>query len=185
MQRLMAILLVIILMPIWLALIVIQLFVFGNIWFTQTRIGKNGHPFTIVKFQSLKAKMNDQQADKERLNHWGRFLRASCLDETPQLINIIQGKMAFVGPRPLLPEYLELYTPTQRRRHEVKPGITGWAQVNGRNALSWNDQFKQDVWYVDHRDFWLDVRILFLTIKKLFSRSSGENHLREAFNGKN
>ena len=181
----MAILLIILVMPVWLVLIIIQLLVFGNIWFKQIRAGKNGRLFTILKFQSLKARKDEQQLEKDRLNGWGRFLRASSLDETPQLINIIKGEMAFVGPRPLLPEYWELYAPWQKRRHEVKPGITGWAQVNGRNALSWQDQFKQDVWYVDHRNLWLDARILFLTLKKVISRPSRENYLREAFNGKN
>ena len=139
-----------------------------------------------MKFQSLKARKDEQQLEKDRLNGWGRFLRASSLDETPQLINIIKGEMAFVGPRPLLPEYWELYTPWQKRRHEVKPGITGWAQVNGRNALSWEDKFKLDVWYVDNRSLLLDLKILFLTVRKVLVRDgiSGEGEVTMSkFNG--
>jgi lipopolysaccharide/colanic/teichoic acid biosynthesis glycosyltransferase len=108
--------------------------------------------------------------DAERLTAFGRFLRASSMDELPELWNVLKGEMSLVGPRPLLMEYLPLYSPEQARRHEVRPGITGWAQVNGRNALSWEDKFKLDVWYVDHRTLWLDIRILWLTVRKVLMR---------------
>ena len=110
--------------------------------------------------------------DEQRLTRFGRFLRASSLDELPELINVLKGEMSLVGPRPLLIAYLERYTPEQVRRHEVLPGITGWAQVNGRNALTWEQKFALDVWYVDHRSFWLDIRILFMTLFKVFKREA-------------
>jgi lipopolysaccharide/colanic/teichoic acid biosynthesis glycosyltransferase len=127
----------------------------------------------MLKFRTMTdARCTDGQLlpDAERLTSFGRFLRASSLDELPELWNVLKGDMSLVGPRPLLMEYLPLYTPEQARRHEVRPGITGWAQVNGRNALSWEAKFQLDVWYVDHRTLWLDIRILWLTVKKVLVR---------------
>jgi len=147
----------------------------GKPFFFQRRPGKNGKIFTIIKFKT----MNDRRdaegrllSDRERLTPVGRFVRRTSLDEIPQLLNVIKGDMSLVGPRPLLPEYLPLYSPVQARRHEVRPGITGWAQVNGRNAISWEQKFDYDVWYVDNRSFLLDLRILWLTLVKVF-RSEG------------
>ena len=145
-------------------------------FFTQRRIGLMERPFTLYKFRTL-----DDQGNP---TSWGRFLRSTSLDELPQLINVVKGDMSLVGPRPLLESYLELYSLEQRRRHWLRPGITGWAQVKGRNALSWEEQFALDVWYVDHRSFWLDIKVIFLTMAKLFSGKE-ETQMREAFNGKN
>jgi lipopolysaccharide/colanic/teichoic acid biosynthesis glycosyltransferase len=138
--------------------------------FTQVRPGLHGKPFRMVKFRTMTNKRDAGGAllpDAQRLMPFGRFLRASSLDELPELWNVLRGEMSLVGPRPLLMEYLPLYSPEQARRHEVRPGITGWAQVNGRNAISWSDKFALDVWYVDHRSLWLDVRILWLTVCKV------------------
>lgn len=137
----------------------------------QTRPGRNGQPFTFYKFRTMteaRDATGTLLADEDRLTPFGRWLRATSLDEVPQLINVIKGDMSLVGPRPLLMEYLPLYTPAQARRHEVRPGITGWAQVNGRNGLSWEKRFELDVWYVDSCSFWLDLRILFLTLLRVF-----------------
>ncbi len=142
----------------------------GRPFFFQTRPGKNEKIFNIIKFRTMNDKRNAEGqllSDTERLTKVGTFMRKTSLDEIPQLLNVIKGDMSLVGPRPLLTEYLPLYNAEQKRRHEVKPGITGWAQVNGRNAISWEDKFKLDVWYVDNQSFWLDVRILFLTVKKV------------------
>jgi lipopolysaccharide/colanic/teichoic acid biosynthesis glycosyltransferase len=141
--------------------------------FRQVRPGLGGRPFTIYKFRTMTdARGADGKllADGERLTRFGRFLRAASLDELPELFNVLKGDMSLVGPRPLLTEYLERYTPQQARRHEVKPGITGWAQVNGRNALSWEEKFAMDVWYVDHRSLGLDVKIILRTIGKVLAR---------------
>jgi lipopolysaccharide/colanic/teichoic acid biosynthesis glycosyltransferase len=141
--------------------------------FRQVRPGLQGRPFTMVKFRTMTDERGPDGAllpDAQRLTPFGRFLRASSLDELPELWNVIKGDMSLVGPRPLLMEYLSLYTPEQARRHEVRPGITGWAQVNGRNAISWADKFALDVWYVDHRSLWLDVRILWRTVRKVLVR---------------
>lgn len=141
--------------------------------FRQVRPGLGGRPFTMLKFRTMRDAMGPDGAplpDAERLTRLGRFLRATSLDELPELWNVLKGEMSLVGPRPLLMEYLPLYTPEQARRHEVRPGITGWAQVNGRNAIGWDEKFRLDVWYVDHRSFWLDVKILLLTLKKVFVR---------------
>lgn len=141
--------------------------------FTQVRPGLHGKPFRMVKFRTMTDERDDSGAllpDAQRLTPFGRFLRASSLDELPELWNVLRGEMSLVGPRPLLMEYLPLYSPEQARRHEVRPGITGWAQVNGRNAISWADKFALDVWYVDHRSLWLDVRILWLTVRKVLVR---------------
>lgn len=141
--------------------------------FCQVRPGLQGRPFTMVKFRTMTDERDPDGAllpDAQRLSSFGRFLRASSLDELPELWNVLKGEMSLVGPRPLLMEYLPLYTPEQARRHEVRPGITGWAQVNGRNAISWADKFALDVWYVDHRSLWLDVKILWLTVRKVLLR---------------
>lgn len=139
--------------------------------FRQIRPGKDGKPFEMVKFRSMRDaidKDGNPLPDNERLTPFGKALRSTSLDELPELWNVLKGEMSLVGPRPLLMEYLPHYDKEQYRRHEVRPGVTGWAQVNGRNALSWEEKFKLDVWYVDHRSVWLDVKILFLTIKKVF-----------------
>ena len=141
--------------------------------FTQVRPGLHGRPFRMVKFRTMTDARDASGAllpDAQRLTPFGRFLRASSLDELPELWNVLRGDMSLVGPRPLLMEYLPLYSPEQARRHEVRPGITGWAQVNGRNAISWADKFALDVWYVDHRSLWLDLRILWLTVRKVLVR---------------
>lgn len=143
------------------------------VFFRQTRPGLRGRPFEMVKFRTMTdARGPDGQLlpDAVRLTAFGRFLRATSLDELPELWNVLKGDMSLVGPRPLLMEYLQLYSPEQARRHEVRPGITGWAQVNGRNALSWEDKFKLDVWYVDHRSLWLDIKILWFTVRKVLVR---------------
>lgn len=143
------------------------------VFFRQVRPGLHGRPFEMVKFRTMTDARGPDGAllpDSVRLTSFGRFLRATSLDELPELWNVIKGDMSLVGPRPLLVEYLPLYSPEQARRHEVRPGITGWAQVNGRNALSWDDKFKLDVWYVDHRSLRLDIQILWLTVKKVLVR---------------
>jgi len=142
----------------------------GKPFFFQTRPGENERLFSIIKFKTMndkKDKNDNLLPDAERLTAVGSFVRKTSLDEIPQLLNVLKGDMSLVGPRPLLPEYLPLYTLEQKRRHEVKPGITGWAQVNGRNALSWSDKFKRDVEYVEQQSFVLDCKILFLTLKKV------------------
>lgn len=143
------------------------------VFFRQRRPGRNGRPFLMLKFRTM-LDANDKQGnplpDGQRMTPYGSFLRATSLDELPELWNVVKGDMSLVGPRPLLMEYLPLYSETQYRRHEVRPGVTGWAQVNGRNAISWEDKFKLDVWYVDNRSFWLDLKILFLTVKKVLVR---------------
>ena len=141
--------------------------------FRQVRPGFDGKPFEMVKFRTMRDAVDIQGKllpDSERMTPLGSFLRASSLDELPELWNVLKGDMSLVGPRPLLMEYLPLYSPEQYRRHEVRPGVTGWAQINGRNALSWEEKFKLDVWYVDNRSFWLDLKIIFLTIKKVVIR---------------
>lgn len=141
--------------------------------FSQARPGLHGEPFTMVKFRTMTDERGPDGVllpDAQRLTPFGRFLRASSLDELPELWNVLRGDMSLVGPRPLLMEYLPLYTAEQARRHEMRPGITGWAQVNGRNAISWEDKFKLDIWYVDNRSLWLDIKILWLTVKKVLVR---------------
>jgi sugar transferase EpsL len=141
--------------------------------FRQIRPGFNGEPFTIYKFRTM-LDLCDLQGnslpDEERLTGFGRFLRRTSVDELPELFNVLKGEMSLVGPRPLLMKYLDRYTSAQMRRHEVKPGITGWAQVNGRNAITWEQKFQHDVWYVDHQSFWLDLRIIGLTLWKVLKR---------------
>lgn len=143
------------------------------IFFRQQRPGYQGRPFTLYKLRTMRQAYDvagRALPDAERLTRWGMLLRRTSIDELPQLINVLKGDMSIVGPRPLLMEYLPLYSPEQMRRHEVRPGITGWAQVNGRNALSWTERFRLDVWYVDHHSFWLDMKIQVLTIRKVLVR---------------
>ena len=141
--------------------------------FRQARPGLHGKPFQMVKFRTMRDAIGpDGQPlpDSERMTPFGSFLRSASLDELPELWNVLKGDMSLVGPRPLLMEYLPLYSPEQARRHEVRPGVTGWAQINGRNALSWEEKFRLDVWYVDNQSLWLDLKILALTVKKVFVR---------------
>ncbi|WP_411889674.1 sugar transferase [Yoonia sp. SDW83-1] len=143
------------------------------IFFRQTRPGRNGRPFQMIKFRSMRDGVDaygNLLPDSERLTQLGRFLRASSLDELPELWNVLKGDMSLVGPRPLLMEYLPLYSPEQSRRHDVRPGVTGWAQINGRNAISWDEKFALDVWYVDNSSLWLDLRIICRTIRKVIKR---------------
>ncbi|OSO97087.1 hypothetical protein B7O87_01000 [Cylindrospermopsis raciborskii CENA303] len=149
--------------------------------FSQQRPGLKGRPFTILKFRTMIDKRDahgNLLPDSARLTPFGRWLRSTSLDELPELLNVIRGEMSFVGPRPLLMKYLNLYTPEQMRRHNMKPGITGWAQVNGRNALEWEEKFKLDLWYIDHWSLMLDLRILFITVVKVIKRQgiSSSNH---------
>ena len=161
----------------------------GNAFFTQDRPGKNGKIFKIIKFRTMNDKKDTSGnllSDAERLTFLGSYIRKTSLDELPQLFNVLKGEMSFVGPRPLLIEYLDLYNDTQKRRHDVKPGITGWAQVNGRNAISWEQKFDYDVWYVDNQSFWLDIKILWLTFLKVVKRSdisSSTSSTMEKFTG--
>jgi lipopolysaccharide/colanic/teichoic acid biosynthesis glycosyltransferase len=141
--------------------------------FRQVRPGLHGRPFTMIKFRTMTNERGPDGAllpDVQRLTTFGQFLRATSMDELPELWNVLCGDMSLVGPRPLLMEYLLLYTPKQARRHEVRPGITGWAQVNGRNAISWDDKFALDVWYVDNRSLWIDLKILWMTLRKVIMR---------------
>ncbi|HEY9279261.1 MAG TPA: sugar transferase [Eoetvoesiella sp.] len=141
--------------------------------FRQERPGLHGKPFEMIKFRTMKNIYDEQGgllSDAQRLTSFGAFLRSSSLDELPELWNVLKGDMSLVGPRPLLMEYLPLYTAQQSRRHELRPGITGWAQISGRNTVSWEEKFKLDVWYVDHHTFWLDMKIIFRTIKKVLLR---------------
>lgn len=141
--------------------------------FRQVRPGKDGKPFEMVKFRTMLDSVDAEGRflpDSERMTPFGAFLRSTSLDELPELWNVLKGDMSLVGPRPLLMEYLPLYSKEQYRRHEVRPGVTGWAQVNGRNAISWEDKFRLDVWYVDNHSFWLDVKIIYLTVKKVLVR---------------
>ena len=161
----------------------------GKPFFLQKRPGKSGKIFTIIKFKTMNDKTDSEGnllPDAERLTAVGSFVRKTSIDEIPQLINVLIGDMALIGPRPLLVQYLPLYNDHQARRHEVRPGITGWAQINGRNAISWEEKFNLDVWYVDHVSFILDLKIIFLTIKKVFIREgiSADGHVTiEPFQG--
>ena len=154
-------------------MVAVRLKLGSPIFFTQVRPGLNGKPFKMVKLRTM-TDARDQDGnllpDTVRLTTFGRFLRSTSLDELPELWNVLKGEMSLVGPRPLLMEYLSRYTSEQARRHEARPGITGWAQINGRNAISWEEKFKLDVWYVDNQSFWLDLKILALTLKKVFVR---------------
>ena len=163
----------------------------AGVFFMQERPGKNGKIFKVIKFKTMTDERDvdgNLLPDAQRLTKVGRFVRSTSIDELPQLINVLKGDMALIGPRPLLPQYLPLYSKEQARRHEVRPGITGWAQVNGRNAISWTRKFELDVWYVDHCSFLLDLKIIFITIKKVFVRegiSSETSVTMEAFTGNN
>ncbi len=147
---------------------------FGSpVFFTQVRPGLNGKPFRMFKFRSMtdeRSPNGELLPDSERLTRFGAMLRSTSLDELPELLNVFKGEMSLVGPRPLLMEYLKLYTPEQSRRHDVLPGITGWAQVNGRNAISWDEKFALDIWYIDNHNLWLDIKILLLTVRKVLVR---------------
>jgi sugar transferase EpsL len=165
---------IIILSPILLlTAILVGIFIGTPIFFTQQRPGYKGRPFFIYKFRTMTNRLDSSGnllPDADRLTPFGHFLRTLSLDEWPELFNILRGEMSFVGPRPLLMQYLPLYSSEQARRHDVIPGLTGWAQVNGRNAITWPDKFKYDVWYVDHWSFWLDIKIIFMTVGKVFKR---------------
>ncbi|NLD09182.1 MAG: sugar transferase [Xanthomonadaceae bacterium] len=159
------------------------------VFFKQVRPGKDGKPFKMIKFRSMRD-ANDKDgnplSDVERLTSFGKKLRATSLDELPELWNVLKGEMSLVGPRPLLIEYLPLYNERQAMRHNVRPGITGWAQVNGRNAISWEEKFELDAWYVENRSLWLDIKIIFLTIKKVLVKegiSSDEHVTMSKFTG--
>lgn len=180
----------IVLLPVLLAIALISFFANGGkVFFFQDRPGKNGKIFRLVKFKT----MNDQTdgegnllPDTERITKFGNFARKASLDELPQLYNVLKGEMSLVGPRPLMPEYLPLYNDFQRRRHEVLPGITGWAQVNGRNAITWKQKFEYDIWYIDNLTFINDMKILYLTVVKVFTSkgiNAGENLTMEYFRG--
>jgi len=163
----------------------------GQPFFFQVRPGKNEKLFRIIKFRTMNNKKDREGnllPDSERLTKFGSFVRKTSLDEIPQLLNVLAGSMSLIGPRPLLPQYLPLYNEVQARRHEVRPGITGWAQVNGRNAISWKQKFEYDIWYVDHLSPAIDIRILVLTVKKVFISegiSQQGQATAEAFDGKN
>lgn len=185
-----------VLLVIWPILLIITVWLhFANkgagAFFTQDRPGKNGKIFKVIKYKTMTDERDAEGnllPDADRLTKVGRFVRSTSVDELPQLINVLKGDMALIGPRPLLPQYLPLYSPEQARRHEVRPGITGWAQINGRNAISWTKKFEYDVWYVDHCSFWLDLKIVFLTMKKVFIRegiSQEGQATMEFFNGHN
>ncbi len=185
-----------VLLVIWPFLLLITIWLhFANkgagAFFTQARPGKDGKIFKVIKFKTMTDERDadgNLLPDADRLTKVGRLVRSTSMDELPQLINVLKGDMALIGPRPLLPQYLPLYSKEQARRHEVRPGITGWAQVNGRNAISWTKKFELDVWYVDHCSFSLDVKIVFLTIKKVFMRegiSQEGQATMEFFNGRN
>ncbi len=151
------------------------------VFFCQERTGLNGKPFTIYKFRTMTEEIDEEGKilpDEQRLVSFGSFLRRTSLDELPEFLNVLKGEMSLVGPRPLLIEYMERYSSEQKRRHKVKPGITGWAQINGRNMISWDERFKMDLWYIDHWNLWLDLKILFSTLLIVFKREgiSAEGH---------
>ena len=163
----------------------------AGVVFTQTRPGKNGRLFKVMKFKTMTDERDENGnllPDAQRLTKTGKFIRSTSLDELPQLFNVLKGDMALIGPRPLLPQYLPLYSKEQARRHDVRPGITGWAQVHGRNAISWKKKFELDGWYVDHGSFWLDLKIILLTVKKVVVREGITKEgqaTTEFFNGNN
>lgn len=178
MKRLLDLLLIALALPLLLPLaaltwLLVRIKLGGPVLFRQVRPGLHGKPFMMVKFRSMTdARGGDGELlpDAERLPPFGQFLRSSSLDELPELWNVVRGEMSLVGPRPLLMEYLPLYSTAQARRHETRPGVTGWAQVNGRNAITWDEKFRLDVWYVDHQSVWLDMKIIALTIRKVLIR---------------
>jgi len=174
---LLALMVFILISPIFLLLMVLGSLIFkGSPFFVQERIGKNCHSFLLYKFKSMRdvrrGEIDSYKLDSVRMNAYGRFLRKTSLDELPNLINVLKGEMSFVGPRPLLVKYWDRYSPFQMRRHEVLPGLTGWAQINGRNSTSWEQRFLLDVWYVDNRSVWLDIKILFKTVVVVLSRKN-------------
>lgn len=165
--------LVLLALPIAVLVLLVRIKLGSPVFFVQKRPGLQGRPFQMFKFRTMTDQLGPDGLllpDSERLTPFGRWLRATSLDELPELWNVLKGDMSLVGPRPLLMEYLPRYSPEQARRHEVRPGITGWAQVNGRNSLSWEDKFKLDVWYVDHQSVWLDIKIIWMTLKKVIVR---------------
>ena len=168
----------ILLSPLYLVLwILIRQKLGSPVLFRQKRPGKNGEIFELIKFRSMSDACDEEGnplPDEERLGSFGKLLRSTSLDEAPELWNVLRGDMSLVGPRPLLIEYLPLYNETQARRHDIRPGLTGWAQVNGRNATSWEERFEMDVWYVDNRSFWLDLKIIWLTIVTVLKRDGVE-----------
>ena len=177
-------------------LIIITIFLhFANkgagAFFTQDRPGKNAKIFKVIKFKTMTDERDTKGnllPDEKRLTKVGKFVRSTSIDELPQLINVFKGDMSLIGPRPLLPQYLPLYSPEQARRHEVRPGISGWAQCHGRNAISWTEKFKLDVWYVDHCTLWTDIRVIFITVKNVLMRkdiNSATAATMEAFDGTN
>jgi lipopolysaccharide/colanic/teichoic acid biosynthesis glycosyltransferase len=194
-KRIFELMLVLLAAPVWLPVVgvlgvLVRLKMGAPVFFRQMRPGLGGQPFGLIKFRT----MNDARdadgmllPDAERLPEFGRWLRATSLDELPELFNVLRGEMSLVGPRPLLMQYLDRYTPEQARRHEVPPGVTGWAQINGRNALGWEEKFRMDVWYVDNRSMWLDVKILARTVWSVVRRdgisAEGEATMPE-FRGK-
>lgn len=161
------------------------------VFFIQERVGKDNRLFKMIKFRTMLDAYDEEGkllSDNERLTDFGRILRATSIDELPELINVFKGDMSIVGPRPLLKQYLPLYSREQLRRHEVRPGITGWAQINGRNAICWGEKFKLDVWYIENCSLWLDIKIIFMTVKKVFVRegiNQDDRVTMEYFNGKN
>jgi sugar transferase EpsL len=168
----------VLLIPMLIIYLIVRINLGSPVLFKQARPGLKGRPFYVCKFRTMTDQIDKNGKllpDELRLTKTGEFIRKYSLDELPQLFNVLKGDISLVGPRPLLMEYLDLYTSEQARRHEVRPGITGWAQVNGRNAISWEEKFKLDVWYVDNRSIWLDIKILFLTVKKVF-KSEGISH---------
>ena len=185
-----------VLVIIWPILLIMTLWLYfanrgAGAFFTQERPGQYGKIFKVIKFKTMtdeRDENGDLLPDEKRLTKIGKFIRSTSVDELPQLFNVLKGDMSLIGPRPLLPQYLPLYSKEQARRHEVRPGITGWAQVNGRNAISWTKKFELDVWYVDHCSFLLDLKIIFLTVKKVFVRegiSSDTSATMEPFIGNN
>jgi lipopolysaccharide/colanic/teichoic acid biosynthesis glycosyltransferase len=178
--------------PLFLIISILNLIFLGlPIFFTQERVGKDNKTFNLIKFRTMYVKESkevDTTKDNQRLNGYGKFLRSTSLDELPSLVNIIKGEMTFIGPRPLLIEYLEFYSPEQLKRHNVLPGITGWAQINGRNNISWKEKFVKDVWYVNNKSFFLDIKIILVTIKKVILRldiNKNNQITIEKFNGRN
>lgn len=185
-----------VLLVIWPILLIITIWLhFANrgagAFFTQERPGKDGKIFKVIKFKTMTDERDadgNLLPDEVRLTKVGKFVRSTSIDELPQLINVLKGDMSIIGPRPLLPQYLPLYSPEQARRHEVRPGITGWAQCHGRNAITWTEKFKLDVWYVDNISFWTDVKVVLITIKKVLFRediSSATSATMEFFDGTN
>lgn len=181
----------------WLIIVVAILLHFANngagAFFYQERPGKDGKIFKVIKFKTMtddRGPDGELLPDSERLTRVGKFVRSTSIDELPQLINVLKGDMALIGPRPLLVKYLPLYSPEQARRHEVRPGISGWAQCHGRNNISWTEKFKLDVWYVDHLSLWVDIKVIWITILKVLKRAdvnteSGQSATMEAFTGNN